>query len=196
MITEIVPVETGKLGLMVSSVLLHKKLKSGYRYAHWIKDRIERYQLTEGRDFCKNICKSTGGRRVTDYIVTVGVAMHLALVEESEIGFAIREYFIEIEKQHRDWIGFVFPRLEVERNLFGEITGYNYIKLLMSCGCSVLSGSVRRRIRRNPQEFWQTQSGWIVSEVFGRTIVANAIVRKLNHEATQKRIGYIDRKYL
>jgi hypothetical protein len=103
----------------------------------------------------------------------------------------VRWYFIEAEKRYRDWIGFILPRMEVERDLFSERTGYNYIKLLMSCGCSAVSSSVHRRIRRNPQEFWKNQGGaWTVSERFGRTIVANAVVRKLNQEARERRLLY------
>jgi phage anti-repressor protein len=184
---EIIPVEKGKLGLEVNSRALHGKLEVRWGYAHWINEKISRYGFEEGVDFWRDSAKSTGGRKPVDYVITLDMAKELAMTEESSTGRMIRRYFIEIEKRYRDWIGFILPRLEVERDLFDTRTGYNYIKLLLSCECSVLSGSVRRRIRRHPQEFWRNGTGhWFVSEAYGRTIVANAVTRRLNREANMK----------
>jgi len=194
---EALPVESGELGLQVNSRLLHQALKSGYQYAHWITDRITRYRLKEGRDFLRKILKSSGGRRATDYIISVSTALHLAMVEESEIGFILRDYFIEIEKRYRDWIGFMLPRLEMDFDLFGKREGYNYIQLLRACGCSLASGRIHARIRKYRQEFWRNQAKDIyVSEKYGKTIITNAIARKLNTEAKERRLEYENQKAL
>jgi phage anti-repressor protein len=193
--SEIIPVETGKSGLEVNSVLLHRKLQVKTVHSRWMERRIDEYGFVKGEDFeiLPSLAKSQpskykGGRKRAEYILTLDTAKELAMLENNDTGRMIRRYFIEIEKRYRDWIGFILPRLEVERDLFGERTGYNYIKLLMSCGCSVISSSVRRRIRRNPQEFWKGMSGnYIVSERYGRTIVANAVTRRLNREAAERR---------
>jgi phage anti-repressor protein len=193
---EIIPIENNKeLGLMVNSRLLHEKLRSGWQYANWIKERIGNYGFEEGKDFLRNSLKINSvikrGRPSVDYVVTLDMAKELSMIENNKTGRLIRRYFIEIEKRYRDWIGFILPRLEIERNLFGEMEGYNYMKLLMSCGCSVMSSSVHGRIRKNKQEFWKNQvREWIVSERFGRIIVANAVTRKLNQEAKERRIAY------
>jgi phage anti-repressor protein len=187
--SEIIPVETGKLGLEVSSRLLHERLNVGHRHNDWVRNRINEYGFIEGEDFYYNFSKSTGGRQAKEYILTLDVAKEFAMLENTKTGRMIRRYFIEIEKRYRDWTGFILPMLETERDLFGERTGYNYIKLLMSCGCSVISGSVRRRMRRNPQEFFKNQLGqFVVSEKYGRTIVANAVTRRLNWEMAGLRI--------
>lgn len=85
---EAIPVESGELGLQVNSRLLHQALKSSRQYANWIADRISRYRLKEGRDFLTKLLKSSGGRRATDYVVSVNAAKELAMLEFNETGTA------------------------------------------------------------------------------------------------------------
>jgi hypothetical protein len=68
---------------------------------------------------------------------------------------------------------------------------FDYEDLLIACGCSIRSGSKRRRVRKNPKEFIRKQNGIIlVTERYGKTIAANAIVRKLNEETRKRRLSY------
>lgn len=193
---EPIPVEQGQLGLQVNSRLLHMKLESKQQYADWISERIKKYGYEEGNEFFINLRKTQsskykGGRPSVDYVVSLDVAKELAMVEENEIGRAIRKYFIEIEKRYRDWIGFILPKLECDFDLFGKRTGYDYLQLLRTCGCSTTSGAVSQRMRNNRQEFWRNQCNVIfVSEVYGKTIIANAVTRKLNAEMKQRRIDF------
>jgi phage anti-repressor protein len=192
---EIIPIEQGELGLMVNSRLLHKKLNSGRQYANWINEKINRYRFKEGMDFLTILLKSTGGRKATDYIVTLDVAKELAMVEENEYGRAIRRYFIEVEKQYRDWIGFILPRLEKDVDLFGERIGYDYLQLLKSVNLSTKSGSAGNRKRRNPQEFWKNNRNVLfVSENYGHNIIAYAAARKLSYETKLRRISFESQK--
>jgi phage anti-repressor protein len=186
---EIIPIERGKFGLGVSSILLHRKLGIRTRHNDWIERRLAEYGFREGVDFYSNLSKSTGGRQPVEYILTLDVAKEFAIMENTEAGRAIRWYFIEIEKRYRDWVGFILPKLEIERDLFAERTGYKYIDLLMSCGGSVMSGSVRGRIRRNPREFWKNQAGeYVVTEVYARAIITNVMARQRNSEITERRL--------
>jgi phage anti-repressor protein len=188
---EIIPIEPGELGLQVDSRLLYEKLESRRRYADWITERIREYGFIEGVDFFTNLRKSTGGRRATDYTVTLDVAKELAMVERNEIGRTIRRYFIAVEKQYRDWIGFNLPRLEKNFDLFGERLGYNYMQLLKSVELSTQSGAVNARKNRNPQEFWKNQSNvTFVSEAYSRNIIAFAAARKLSQETKLRRISF------
>jgi len=169
---EMIPVESGELGMQVNSRLLYYALKSGYQYANWINDRITRLRLVEGRDFLRKNLKSTGGRRAKDYIISVKMAAHIAMIEESEIGFVIREYFFEIEKKYRDWIGIWLPILEQEVDIFSSRIGYNYWQLLVALGTNPSKQAYRSRISRNRQEFWKNQNGaWYVSEELGKNII-------------------------
>ena len=82
---------------------LWKKLESKQRFADWIKDRLEGF--TEGQDFTVHkIMKGEDGRfQPTEYIISLDVAKHIAMLERNEQGRKIRQYFIEVEKQYREW---------------------------------------------------------------------------------------------
>jgi phage anti-repressor protein len=199
---ETIPIESGKLGLMVNSQDLYQKLQVNTRYNDWLTRRIKEYGFLEGVDFYSNLSKSQpskykGGRDKTVCMVTLDMAKEMAMVERNEFGRAVRRYFIEVEKQYRDWIGFVLPRLEKDVNLFEQRIGYNYIQLLAKVELSVKSGAVNSRKRRNPQEFWRNHHGVIfVSEDYGKNIIAYAAARKLSRETKQRRLDYECRKYL
>ena len=85
----------------VSARELWQKLESKQRFADWIKDRLEGF--SDGEDFTVHkIMKGEDGRfRPTEYIISLDVAKHIAMLERNEQGRKIRQYFIEVEKQYR-----------------------------------------------------------------------------------------------
>lgn len=80
---------------------LWQKLESKQRFADWIKDRLEGF--TEGQDFTVHkIMKGKDGRfQPIDYIISLDVAKHIAMLERNEQGRLVRQYFIEVEKNAR-----------------------------------------------------------------------------------------------
>lgn len=82
---------------------LWQKLESKRQFGDWIKDRLEGF--TEGRDFLISQNCETKGRggdkRSVDYIISLDVAKHIAMLERNEQGRKIRQYFIEVEKNAR-----------------------------------------------------------------------------------------------
>lgn len=90
--------------ILISAHLLHKKLKVNTRFYDWIKRRVEKYGFQEGLDYYSNLSnRSDGkaGRQLTDYLLTLDTAKELAMLEENEVGRAIRRYFIQKEKELR-----------------------------------------------------------------------------------------------
>ena len=74
---------------------LHAKLEIKSRFNDWIANRLS--DFIENEDYIvvtKNLV--TEGR---DVILTVDTAKHIAMIERSEIGKRIRQYFIDVEKQ-------------------------------------------------------------------------------------------------
>ncbi|OOF62379.1 antA/AntB antirepressor family protein [Rodentibacter pneumotropicus] len=103
---------------------VHRLLKSKRHYSMWIKARIKQAGFIENQDFVivqnsaidlpklaseEPDCflrnkmgeqkETRGGHNRADYIITLDTAKHLCLMEKNEIGRAIRQHFIEAEKQ-------------------------------------------------------------------------------------------------
>ncbi|WP_192899693.1 antA/AntB antirepressor family protein [Rodentibacter pneumotropicus] len=89
---------------------VHRLLKVGRDYSNWIKARIKQAGFIENQDFVivQNIAigspklasqKGGNNKPVIDYIITLDTTKHLCLMEKNEIGRAIRQHFIEAEKQ-------------------------------------------------------------------------------------------------
>ncbi len=114
----IVPVIPGHIGgretNIVSAKALHKALGVGKDFSTWITDRISEYDFTIGHDYSvhKTISPNLGkspngaayskikhsGRPGKDYLLSVGMAKELAMIERTEQGRAIRRYFIQCEE--------------------------------------------------------------------------------------------------
>lgn len=100
---------------------LWRFLESKQDFSNWIKSRIRKYGFKkdidftvnkivngrkQGKDDSINLSNQTrrgGDRRSIDYIISLDMAKELAMVENNEQGRKIRQYFIEVEKQYREW---------------------------------------------------------------------------------------------
>lgn len=99
---EMLPVYQNENGeKFVNARELHDQLMSKQKFADWIKKRIENYAFMENEDFFISLGKSTGGRPTTEFILTMDTAKEISMVENNEMGRAIRKYFIEVEKRFR-----------------------------------------------------------------------------------------------
>lgn len=84
---------------------LHAFLGSKQEFAHWIKDRINKYGFMQGVDFTlfdKVIKNPSGGRPTTEYFLTIDTAKEMAMVEKTAKGQEARRYFIACEKKLKE----------------------------------------------------------------------------------------------
>lgn len=102
----LIPIFNGEISnsetLLCDARKLHEFLQVSTRFNDWIKNRINEYGFQENQDFMsftKNSVKPQGGRKSTEYHITLDMAKELAMVERNEQGRAIRRYFIECEKK-------------------------------------------------------------------------------------------------
>lgn len=104
--------------LLINARDLHKVLQVKTRFDIWINRRLEDNLFLENVDFL-NVIKSErvktgvwGSREmeVKDYHLTIDTAKHLCLMEHSEIGYKIRQQFIEDDNKMRALI----PQLKAE----------------------------------------------------------------------------------
>lgn len=82
---------------VVSGRQLHEALGVNSRYTTWF-DRMKEYGFTEGQDFLPNLGKSTGGRQATDHIIKLDMAKEIAMIQRTDKGKEVRQYFIQVEK--------------------------------------------------------------------------------------------------
>lgn len=89
---------------LVSARDLHQFLESKQEFANWIKNRIDKYDFTEGVDFISfdnSIKRETGATIRKEYGLTIDTAKELAMVEGNEKGKQARRYFIEQDNEYR-----------------------------------------------------------------------------------------------
>lgn len=99
---ELIPINAATIGdeevNAVNARELHKFLENGELFATWIKNRIEQFGFIEGQDFSTFLENTKKGRPRKEYVVSIGMAKELSMVERNEKGKQARLYFIECEK--------------------------------------------------------------------------------------------------
>ncbi|WP_455475874.1 antA/AntB antirepressor family protein [Bartonella sp. B17] len=80
---------------------LHAFLEVKRDFSNWIKDRINKYDFKEKRDYILTLAKIGERQNVVlkDYALTLDMAKELAMVERNEKGKQARQYFIECERR-------------------------------------------------------------------------------------------------
>ncbi|HEM5467697.1 oxidoreductase [Streptococcus suis] len=82
---------------VVSGRQLHEALGVNSRYTTWF-ERMTEYGFVEGQDFLPNLGKSTGGRQAVDHIIKLDMAKEIAMIQRTDRGKQVRQYFIQVEK--------------------------------------------------------------------------------------------------
>ncbi|HIH8007398.1 TPA: phage antirepressor KilAC domain-containing protein [Streptococcus suis] len=85
---------------VVSGRQLHEALGVKTPYSMWF-DRMVEYGFTENQDFLlNNFVKQTGrgGHNKVDHIIKLDMAKEIAMIQRTERGKQVRQYFIQIEK--------------------------------------------------------------------------------------------------
>jgi anti-repressor protein len=86
---------------------LHAFLENGDAFTNWISDRIRQFEFVEHQDYevswyspvNRTTVGSSGGRPTKEYMISIGMAKELAMVERNAKGKQARLYFIECEKK-------------------------------------------------------------------------------------------------
>ena len=82
---------------IVSGRQLHEALGVKTPYDKWFP-RMTEYGFTENEDFSTFLSQSTGGRRATDHVIKLDMAKEIAMIQRTEQGKQVRQYFIQVEK--------------------------------------------------------------------------------------------------
>jgi phage anti-repressor protein len=82
---------------VVSARELHRALRISTLFRVWIK-RMFDYGFVDGVDYKVNIFDTPSGQHSKDYALTIDCAKHISMIQRSEIGMKVRQYFIDYEK--------------------------------------------------------------------------------------------------
>jgi phage anti-repressor protein len=86
---------------VVSARELYGFLEVKSRFNDWIKNRIIKYGFLEDRDYVALTKNLVGGGTEMEYVLTLGMAKELSMVERNEKGKEARQYFIQCEETLR-----------------------------------------------------------------------------------------------
>lgn len=98
---ELLKVNYGNDRITLSARELHGFLGIGTEFAKWMQRMCE-YGFSENQDyrvFVKNDDNSKGGRPSTDYEITLDMAKEIAMIQRSDKGKEVRQYFLELERR-------------------------------------------------------------------------------------------------
>ena len=158
---------------LVDARELHRRLQVQTPFNHWLNRRVSEYGFDENKDyFTENQLLDKNDKKYphrprTEYFLTIDMAKEIAMVERTEVGKEIRNYFIEMEKIAQQSIIKMPPSLNVYRK-----EALPYIEWLLLHQYSVTSGQYHHRIRKYPEQFYRTAEGkWYINKEFAEALL-------------------------
>ncbi len=149
----------------------------GKDFSTWITDRISEYDFTIGHDYSvhKTISPNLGkspngaayskikqsGRPGKDYLLSVGMAKELAMIERNDQGRAIRRYFIQCEEELQRSVPEIAARYR--RQLKARISAANNFKPM----CDALNMARAEQGKTTQQHHYTNESNMISRIVLG-----------------------------
>ena len=107
---------------------LHEELEVATQYTMWF-DRMCEYGFTEGIDYVvclPNLVSETrGGQNKQDHQMTMDMAKEIAMLQRTEKGKEVRQYFITVEKAWNDPMATLARSLQFSQKLLDSFKSEN-----------------------------------------------------------------------
>lgn len=158
--------------ITLSARELHGFLGIGTEFAKWMQRMCE-YGFSENQDyrvFVKNDDNSKGGRPSTDYEITLDMAKEIAMIQRSDKGKEVRQYFLELERRWNSPEAVMNRALEYSRKQVKALMEENkelkpkalFADAVSSSESSILIGQLAKLIKQNGYDIGQNKLfGWL-----------------------------------
>lgn len=103
---------------------LYNALEVESNYTTWF-NRMCEYGFIEGIDFFPILEESTGGRPSVNHTIKLDMAKEIAMLQRSEPGKKVRQYFIQVEKEFNSPEKVMARALKIANNQILELTTNN-----------------------------------------------------------------------
>lgn len=172
--------------ITLSARELHEFLGIGTEFRKWFP-RMTEYGFSEGNDFRRvsQKCPTPGGvQEKADYEITLDMAKEIAMIQRSDKGKEVRQYFLELERRWNSPEAVMNRALEYSRKQVkalmeekqGLIEENNQLKpkalfadAVSSSNESILIGQLAKLIRQNGYEIgqnrlfeWMREKGYLI----------------------------------
>lgn len=176
---ELLKVNYGNDRITLSARELHEFLGIGTEFAKWMQLMCE-YGFSENQDyrvFVKNDDNSKGGRPSTDYEITLDMAKEIAMIQRSDKGKEVRQYFLELERRWNSPEAVMNRALEYSRKQVKALMEENkelkpkalFADAVSASDESILIGQLAKLIRQNGYEIgqnrlfeWMRENGYLI----------------------------------
>ena len=176
---ELLKVNYGNERITLSARELHGFLGIGTEFAKWMQRMCE-YGFSENQDyrvFVKNDDNSKGGRPSTDYEITLDMAKEIAMIQRSDRGKEVRQYFLELERRWNSPEAVMNRALEYSRKQVKALMEENkelkpkalFADAVSASDESILIGQLAKLIRQNGYEIgqnrlfeWMRENGFLI----------------------------------
>ena len=176
---ELLKVNYGNERITLSARELHGFLGIGTEFAKWMQRMCE-YGFSENQDyrvFVKNDDNSKGGRPSTDYEITLDMAKEIAMIQRSDKGKEVRQYFLELERRWNSPEAVMNRALEYSRKQVKALMEENnelkpkalFADAVSASDESILIGQLAKLIRQNGYEIgqnrlfeWMRENGYMI----------------------------------
>ena len=134
----------------INSRQLHSTLAIKKQFSNWIENQIQRAGLVKNVDYIvlnQQVKHKSGTKHITDYILTLDSAKHIAMMSQSKKAKDVRDYFIETEKNYISLLKKKAlantPTLSLTSSLTDELFKRNELKKLTPNEIRVLSTLIK-----------------------------------------------------
>jgi anti-repressor protein len=151
--------------ITLSARELHKFLGVTERFGNWF-ERMNQYRFQESIDYLgRKVFNTQAHQELQDYEITLDMAKEIAMIQRSDKGKEVRQYFLELERRWNSPEAVMNRALEYSRKQVKALMEENkelkpkalFADAVSASNESILIGQLAKLIRQNGYEIGQNR---------------------------------------